>query len=119
MENVLVEIGFRHLFQSELVYYLFSRVRRLLEKGESKEQESPLPPSMSKRGRKQPWDHPSRAGITHMVRPGGDEMVSVGDRVGQSPVHISGVVREPSKNESPLGPQYPGVPLWLLVISGS
>lgn len=55
-----------------------------------------------------------------MVRLGGDEMVPVGDRVGQSPVHIPGVVREPSKNnESPLGPQYPGVPLWLLVISGS
>lgn len=119
MENVLVEIGLRHLFQSELVYYLFSRVRRLLEKGESKEQESPLPP-MSKRGRSKPCDHPSRAGITHMVRLGGDEMVPVGDRVGQSPVHVWGVGREPSKNnESLLGPQDPGVPLWLLVIPGS
>lgn len=50
-----------------------------------------------------------------MVALGGGEVVPVGGRVGQSPVHVSGVGREPSKNnESPLGPQDPGVPLWWL-----
>lgn len=41
-----------------------------------------------------------------MLGLGGDEVVALGNRMGQSPLYISGVGREPSKNiESPLGPQ--------------
>lgn len=50
-----------------------------------------------------------------MVRLGGGEVVAVGGRAGRSPGHVSGVGRETSKsNEPPLGPQDPGVLLWLL-----